>query len=191
MTKDEEQVLSTSDDAAKFVTDIKGWVSRHGRFYGDNKLSEKDARYDGCTHRPCDTCGEATEKMWVNCNECREKSSIRRWNEREKKEWDEKTPLYSDAADEYFLDATQLQDYMCDNDLTIDDLRLVLCDPIHLRTMDLDYWDGELYEGVEPSNSILDAMDALNTAILEEGPVSWCPGKYAAIIEEPLFKERK
>ena len=33
----EEIVMQDSDEAATYRTDIKGWVSRNGRYYGDGK----------------------------------------------------------------------------------------------------------------------------------------------------------
>ena len=44
---DDAVILDTSEVAAKFVTDIKGWVSKDGFFYGNNKASESAASQAG------------------------------------------------------------------------------------------------------------------------------------------------
>ncbi len=80
-------ILIDSDEAAKKMT-VEGWVSRNGRFYGDN---EEIARYDGATHRYCKNCGEIVEISWVFCEKCREKNATETflnypedWKEKEK-----------------------------------------------------------------------------------------------------------
>jgi hypothetical protein len=65
--KDEKMILDTSDEAAKFVTGISGWVSRDGHFCGND---ERIARYIGSTHKLCE-CGNIVEKMWIKCDRCR------------------------------------------------------------------------------------------------------------------------
>jgi len=181
LLKESKQILNTSIEAAKFLTNIEGWVGG-GRFFGKD---ERAARWSGCTHIICPDCGKPTPKMYTRCSDCREKNAIKRYEARERKRWDRETPLYSDAADSYFFDEQELMYYLEDSfnlksDVAL--LRLVICEPIYLRQVEEDYFCGELTEDGELSEAVIDALNNLNTVIQDEDPVSWFPGKYAAVL---------
>lgn len=91
-----EVILDTSPEAAKFVENISGWVSRDGLFFGKN---EDAARYQGCSHRACSECGSPAPKGYTACSSCREKKAEARYEKLERAEWDEKGALYSEVAD--------------------------------------------------------------------------------------------
>lgn len=95
MTK--EIVMINGDDAAKPHT-MSGWISRNKRFYDNEEL----ARYDGCTHRPCQTCGEPTEKHWTVCKVCRAKKDNETWSVMPYKEWGDE-PVVIHMTDTYFF----------------------------------------------------------------------------------------
>lgn len=177
MKTEEVVVMSDSPEAATFRTDISGWVSRDGRFFGDD---ERLARWAGATHAPCSGCGAMTSKHYTVCDSCRCKRDIAQYDAMPKKEWDGTTPLYSQADDKYFFG--DVEEYCEDEDRTIEDLRLVICEPVYGRPIESDYFCDELPEDGEVPDVIAVAMDALNTAIKEAGPLSWVPGKYAAIV---------
>ena len=42
-----EIVMIDSTEAAQYLTDIKGWVSRRGRYFGNEPNSEEIARLEG------------------------------------------------------------------------------------------------------------------------------------------------
>ena len=172
-----EQILYNSDDAAKFVTGIEGWVDRQGRFFGND---ERAARYSGCTHTKCQECGKPTRKHWTHCDDCRAKRAEERYLKRERKHWDGETPLYSDSADIYFFDEGHLLDHIYEHNCTIESLRLVICKPVKLRQVDEDYWSDDLAEDGELPDEVVGALESLNAAIREADPVAWEPGKYAA-----------
>ncbi len=175
---DDAVILDTSTEAAKFVTDIKGWVSKDGFFYGNNKASESAARYAGCTHRACGNCGKPAEKMYTVCPQCREILAIERYQKRELVEWDGKTPLYSDAYDEFFFDGDTLHEFINDLHRTApEEIRLILCEPGQLHQVDEDHWCDDLPEDGELPDSVFNALDALNLAIREAGTISWVPGE--------------
>lgn len=177
MPTDTKQILNTSDDAAKFVTDIEGWVDRHGRFFGNDK---NGARWSGCTHIVCSDCGQSTPKNYLICESCREKKAIKQYESKERKKVDRETPLYSETADEYFFDEDSLRDFLEDNECTVQSLRLIICEPIYLKEIDEDYFCDELADDGELPEAVVDALDNLNAVIRDENPVSWTPGKYAA-----------
>lgn len=131
----------------------------------------------------CRDCNEPTPKNYLICPACAELKEINQYKEKEVRHWDGTTPLYSISTDKYFYDDDDLRDYMEEAD--IDDescLMLVICEPIHLSQVDEDYFHDDLPEDGELPDSIAEALEALNKAIRDEPPVSWTPGKYAAII---------
>lgn len=170
-------------DLVKRVT-VTGWVSTDGHFYGN---SEHLARYASCTHVRC-ACGALAEKPWTACDDCRIKNDIARYDAREKREWDGSTMLYSDAHDRYYQDYSELVDHLLDvrdeyPGTTVDDLRLLICEPNRAREIDgNEHFCDDLAEDGEISAALQAAFDALNEAIRTEPPLSWSPGKYAAIV---------
>lgn len=180
---DEKIILAESDEAAKFVTGISGWVDRHGKFHGK---SEEMARYYGSTHKKCKECKEAIIRIGYSfCANCHEKKDIERYNKLEKKVWDGESYLYSDRAGVYFSDYQELRDYIDEREIEgIDSLRSVICEPVYLSHINSDYWSDDLPEDTELPESVLLALEKFNQVLKDAGVVSWVPGKYAAIINE-------
>ena len=177
MNKDSECVLITSEKAAKFVTNIEGWVDRHGRFWGKD---EDLARWSGCTHVLCKECGTVIPKEgWTVCADCREMKKVQEYELRERKQWDGETPVYSETLDKYFFDGDDLQLHLEDYGGTIEALRLVICDPLELPEITEEFFCDDLPDEGEVPSDVLQAMDELNRVIAEQDPVSWAPGKYA------------
>jgi len=171
-----EIIINTSPDAARFVKNISGWVSRNGRFYGDDEIT---ARWDGCTHVKCEDCGRPTPKSKYVCDDCRGKRRISEYNKLEKVEWDGTGMVYSTACDHYFCSLEEASEYADDTGKSIEDLRLVICEPVYPRTIDPDYWEEYLADDGELPIEILTALDALNKVIEDSGPTSYTPGKKA------------
>ena len=117
-------ILLESDEAAKYVTNISGWVSSRGQFYG---INEHLARLDGSTHKKCESCGNVFEKMSY-CKPCHIKKEIARYNAMPQKDWEGEF-LYSEYLDEFFETLAEAQEFALDNYMITSDLRLVLCDP--------------------------------------------------------------
>lgn len=181
----EKMVLSTSDEAATFKTDISGWVSRLGHFYGKD---EHTARYDGCTHVPCAECGKPTERGWTKCSDCRNKKRDDKFKTFEKKEWDGKTPLALWDGDEYFFDADDLYDWCEEHECTPQDIQLVLCRPVYARIIEDDFYYDDLPEDMnldDVAPELASKIDELNKYIEESKPIlSWMPSEIAAIIKQ-------
>lgn len=171
-----EKILNTSADAATYKT-ISGWVSRDGRFYGDD---ERLARWAGCTHLICD-CGNEYKKGWTMCQNCRSIKDLERYEARPFKEWDGKEPIYSEALERYFFHDSDLEDYMADEEILPEDLRLVICDPISPRLVEDDWFQDALpedqYVDDVASKEVIEAMRKLNE-LLEKEVWSWQPGKF-------------
>ena len=174
-----KQILITSDEAAKFVTNIEGWIDRHGRFWGKDEYM---ARWSGCTHIICEKCERPVLKSYRICDVCREEKAIERYKSKECKQWDGNTPLYSEIAEEYFQDRDDLNDYLDNHECTSQSLRLVICEPVYLQQIDEDCFYDDLPEDDDIPSDVADALEDLNRIIQAHGPVSWFPGKYAAVL---------
>ncbi len=172
-------IFPESEEAAKFVTGISGWVDRYGQFFG---ADEKMARYSGSTHRHCD-CGAAISKNSF-CKPCANKKNSDLYLVIEKKEWDGKTPLHSQIHDKYFFDKNELLDFMHDCEVTDpEELELFICEPNQLGEIESDYWADDLPEDGGLPSEVEDALEEFNAVIRKSEPVSWSPGKFAAIVD--------
>ena len=168
-------VMFDSTEAATYRTNLSGWVSRDGRFYGEGESAEKAARYDGCTHRACRDCGEPAEKSWLICRQCQDNADRERFDALPAEEWDGVAMLYSETRDAYYSDPDEATDNL-DDGMTLADLRLVICVPNRVRELDGDYCHDELPDDGELPDNVEEAMAAFNAAVA--GIVlSWSPGK--------------
>lgn len=178
-TLDSMMIFPKSEESAKFVTGISGWVDRDGRFWGND---ERMARYCGSTHKHCE-CGEVVEQRSY-CKSCARKKDIEKYQKAQKIEWDREIPIYSQYYDEYFFDCDTLTDFMIEQAVKDpEELELFICEPVKLSEIQSDYWCDDLPENGELPPVIEEALDALNAAIRESDPVSWTPGKFAAIVD--------
>jgi hypothetical protein len=180
--KPEPMVMSDSPEAAKQVT-ITGWVSRDGRFYGDD---ERIARYAGCTHRPCEECKAPTEKSYTHCSECRHKREVARYWALPAAPWDGHSMIFADANDEYFHDMESFLEHCEDEGIEPGDLRPLLCAPNIASQVDPDYWQDDMAEDGDLPGELEDALRALNK-IIQEGKfvLSWSASKTRLALDSP------
>jgi len=178
VNNDSKVVLFDSDEAAHFQTGLSGWVSRQGHYWGND---ERAARYDGCTHTRCEDCNEPIDRGRLICPKCHEIRQIKRYTAMPKDEWNGEGMLYSDAADKYFQDWDEVEEFIEDDGGTIESLRLIICKPNYLPQLDYDYGCDELAEDGELPDSVEQAIEDFNKVIKAAGPVSWSPGKKAVI----------
>lgn len=175
--KKEEQILYDAETSARFVENIKGWIDKNNRFFGNNPKSEHMARYSSCTHQKCE-CGNLMEKGYTKCEECRAKAAIERYNNLPFREWDGNEMVYSGLADEYFHDEADIIDYCEDNEVDSKDLRLVICEPNYFRSVPEDFFEDALPEDTEGLPEKLEkAINVLNNVIASLPPASYSPGK--------------
>lgn len=179
MNKPEIIILDTSDEAASIKT-VTGWVSRTGRFWGDD---ERMARYDGSAHKVCACGAMISQKSY--CRLCADRRQLEKYEAMERKPWDGESMLYSDGSDEYFSDMSEVHDRCAENDINVADLRLIICEPNYASQIDpSEHYCDDVPEDGEVPAGIAAAFDALNKAIRECGtPLSWSPGKYALDLE--------
>lgn len=179
MNDNKPVVLPSDANAATYRTDIKGWVSRHGRFYGND---ERTARYDGSTHGVC-SCGAVTKKSRLFCPSCEDKRDLERWLALPVVEWDGMTPLCED--DTYFFSYDDVISHCDSNLVNPSDLRLVLCKPNYAAHLDASYWEGDLAEDRDVPEWLEKAIEAFNEVIAaQREPLSWSAGKFRVVLPD-------
>jgi hypothetical protein len=181
-TKDKTVILPNDPTAATLQT-VTGWVSRDGRFYGDD---ERLARWAGSTHVKCDECDAVMEKLWIKCRKCREKKAHEAYLKFPEKEWDGVSPLALHDTDTYFWDWGDVVSYAEDTNQNPSNLCLVFCTPIKPALLDANemFCDQLAEDGEVEDDAILAAIEALNQAIKNAKPFSWYPGKVKADVSK-------
>lgn len=178
--KSNKIVMFDSDEAASFKTNISGWVSRQGHFWGDD---ERAARYDGCTHTRCEDCGKPVDRGRLICQKCHNIRQIKKYNTLPKEEWDEKGMIYSNAADRYFMDWEEVDAFIENEGGKVEELRLVICEPQYLPLLDsFDYGYDSLAEDGELPDAVVQAIEDFNKVIKNVGAVSWHPVNKAVLL---------
>lgn len=172
--KEKTVVLYDSNESASIKT-VTGWVSRIGRFWGDD---EHMARFDGSTHRKCNGCGEMVSHQSY-CRVCSDKRSEDMFLAMPRVKWDGTSMIYSDSRDRYYSDPAEALEEVLEEGETLEDLRLIICVPEYLHQLDSETWVDDLPEDGELPSEVDAALDALNMAIREAGPSCWRPGKVA------------
>jgi hypothetical protein len=176
--QEKPMILYDSPEAASIKT-VTGWLSSIGRFWGND---EHMARYDGSTHRKCETEGCSSiipQHGLLYCRDCMAIREKAKFEAKPKAAWDGHAMLFSDSHDEYFNDLDEAEDFAEDHEETLADLRLIICEPNRLREVDAEHWIDDLPEDGELPDEVLTAIDALNEVIRAAGPCSWSPGKFA------------
>jgi len=169
-------IFPDSPEAATRRT-ITGWVSRDGRFYGDD---EHLARWAGATAIRCEQCHKPTDsKSFTKCETCRGAGDAEKFAKAERAPYTEGM-LYSDSHDRYFVDPAEAREFAEDNGITLESMRLYLCTPNWARHLDEDFFVDELPEDGEVPDELKIAMDAFNHAVKAyRRPLSWAPSKIA------------
>lgn len=187
LLEDDETVLPTDDRAAYQVT-ITGWASRDGVFFGNGEDSERQARYHGSTHNICQDCGGVARKSRLVCDECSDAREVAVYATLPRKTWDGVTPLYSEKYEKYLTSDPVEELYYIEQDkgltegsLTLEDMRLLICDPTHFSQVQEDQWYELLPDGYDDQlpREMQDALDALNAVIDKQPPPSFYPSRYA------------
>ena len=176
----EKMIMQDSPEAASIQT-VAGWVSRRGHFFGSGPDAERMARFDGCTHRKCEQCGEPIPvHSW--CVPCHAKKEIEEYEKKQRRPWNGTDVLYSQSDDRYFFDADELDQYCEDVSVTPDSLRLIICAPTYAGEIDPDdHYCNDLPEEGEVPAEVREAFDELNARLRAWKTIlSWSPGKYAA-----------
>lgn len=172
MKTEQKIVMYESDEAAQLKT-VTGWVSRDGRFFGND---EHIARFAGATHKLCE-CGKVAKISYIRCRECQHKVDVDLYNAMPFKEWDQETFVYSKACDKYFNDPSDIDEYCQENEIKPCDLMLVICEPNSFGYINPEYWENELSEDGELPEELEVGVNKINELIQTLPPASWHPGK--------------
>ena len=176
MKTPDTQILFDSPEAAIYKTGLSGWVSRGGQYFGDGPRAEYDARYSGCTHVACKTCGEPTEKRWTKCKTCRSQDDLLRYESMPSAEWDGKAVLYSETLGIFYDSPEQAREDLGEGK-PLSALQLVICEPVYVTPIESDYCADDLPDEGELPYAVYQAMQEFNKAVAGI-IISWCPGKY-------------
>lgn len=164
MNDNRKIIMYDSPEAAE-IKNVTGWVSSNGQYWGTN---EDSARYVGCTHRQCHECGEPTEKLYIYCQECRNKKSSERFNSLEKVVWDLNTPVCMWNDDKFFFDLESIEDYCDDYSIDPTTLQLCLCERVTIPYLGVEYFDDSFGDSLEdyPEDLIL-AVEKFNSDVID------------------------
>lgn len=147
--------------------------------------TERSARYCCSRQLPCSEagCTVIAESPWAACSGHRAKLELERWEKAERAPWDGVVMLCSRAFDEYFEDPDALEDWLTANDRTLDEAHVVLCRPEVAREFVASEWMSDQVpdeaDGAPSSPALEEAERALNKALADLGPLSWCPSEVA------------
>lgn len=150
------------------------WVGG-GHVYNE----ERDARYAGCTHRPCKYCDAPAQKSWTACDACRAKKDRQNWEALPGKPWYGDSPVCLWSDDRYFWCLQEFEDWAQDECIDKSKVMLVHCEPVYAPKIEHDYACDQLpYEAEdELPGPILAAIAAFNAALDAYGkPLSWIAG---------------
>ncbi|EOW4542377.1 hypothetical protein ACUHRZ_001253 [Raoultella planticola] len=193
MSKGNDKIIMMDSDEAASIQTVTGWVDRHGRFWGND---EYQARWSGATHRKCDKNPDEHPIRSTHgyCEECHRESRQAKFATFERTVWAGE-PLVIFDDDQYFFDAESLADYCWDHSVFPSELQLLICEPSHIPEFDLEQHceeimpDGDDYYCLP--QSLRDAAEALNKAIKESGPVSWCGSDRVAIVSDDMLTDEQ
>lgn len=168
-----KQIMYDSPEAARYLTNIKGWVDINNRYWGDSTAAERLARYSSCTHTKCE-CGAVMQKGYMYCEECRKRRNIERYNKFPFEEYVGQ-PVYSDSEDKFFFDSDEIEEYCEENEINPEDLRLQVCNPTYYPEVCADYWEEVLPEDGELNSLLVKELEDFNKVIRALPPASYMP----------------
>lgn len=162
-------MMDSPEAATKETREV--WISSQKRIF----LDERSARFDGCTHTECGECGSPCEKHWLRCEKCRAGNRREAFLKMPEIEWDGKTPLCIFDTDTYFFDSDQLEYYCKEHDCKLQELELVVCEPVFLRPLSEEYFLDDIgNEDVELPANVRALIDRFNEDLeVINKPIVW------------------
>ena len=185
---EQKQVIMYDAPEAASIQTVTGWVSADGRFFGQD---EHLARFCGATHRHCKNNSEhPAHEIRSYCDQCHTEKRAQVFATMPIKNWNGE-PLVNFDGDRYFFDADSLRDYLVDSDVSLQDLRLCICEPNMPHEIDpSDVFSEDLPDDGEISDDqLVAAFDLLNEMIRKAEPLSWSQGKYAVLLPQAFIDE--
>lgn len=173
MNNPEDIILPSDSRSARCINpELNLWLARTGEL----SYSEQAARRIGATHFHCEACGKPALKPDRFCPVHQEEHEQTQYLQREAKEWDEKSPLFSDAFDKYYSDIDDCLDDLEDGQSLLD-LRLLICEKTYYSKLSEDKWYDEVPEDEEMPPQLIEAIQEFNKKI-EGLSAGFYPSKY-------------
>lgn len=172
--EDKKVIMYDSSESAVYRTNIEGWVSSDGRFFGKGDTAEQLARNQGSTHKKCDCGIIMPSKSYSLCESCRNKKHRENYLKLPFKEYDG-SPVFSTDDEKYFFDEESIIEYCADN--LLDELDLYFAEPNMLWEITDEIWEEILPEDGEFPDELKNALSELNKVIKNLPAVSWSPSK--------------
>lgn len=175
----EEKIIEYDNPEAAIKVNMDLWKSAKGHYY----ITEESARKDGATHKRC-ACGGLVENGWTTCQSCRYKAASERYKAYPYKEYVEGMPVTLRDGDKYFFSSEEIEEFIyeqnedCDEDDKIDSVDLIVCEPVHYRTISSEDFADDAHDDWEPEKELEDAVEVFNKVIRTLSPHSWKPGKF-------------
>jgi hypothetical protein len=167
-----------NEEAAEYRTNIEGWACKTCHFfYG--KDGERAARYCCEKDHACgaDGCAGRAEKPYIYCPSCNRTRDLQKWQALPEVDWDGETPLCLDDDDTYFFSADDLDEYLADKGVKLEDIRLVICEKESPPCFEMDEF---LCDHLADNMDCPDAADiekAVEDWIKKNVPDVWFPAK--------------
>ncbi len=178
------RILYDSPEAASIQT-VTGWVSRHGHFMGLGDHAERQARYEGSTHRACEECGVIRETNGY-CRPCHDRRMDEKWLSFPLVEQGADDWICTYLGDRFFQDEEEFYDWCETEDCLPSTVKLVIAEGRGLSELGSEYWCDELAEDQELPDPVQDAMKALNAAIKKCGQLTyWAVDKRVVLPDRP------
>ncbi|WBV60259.1 hypothetical protein PFY12_14620 [Chryseobacterium camelliae] len=132
------------------------------------------------THENCENCKKEFEKKFTYerfCHDCQNKKDEENFLHMKLVEWDKETPLYLyDSTDKYFFDYDDILDYCKEEEIELNDLKLVLCSRSYFSPIDLEYITEEVtHEDWEPSEEFNNKLKDFNDWLVKQNTNTWFP----------------
>jgi hypothetical protein len=183
-----EKNIILEEDAEGLIelVNLEAWKVNEQKYF----IKKEKAIEYVITHKKCE-CGELMDKYRSLCHHCQTVEWNKKYDERYSKmpfkEWDGKTYLVTHDGDKFFCDEGEIEDYLVENEMKLEDLKLCICEPNHLPKINYD----ELCEDIMPENQdaldklcpeVLKKIDELNEFISNQPPISWTQGTYRTTV---------
>ena len=171
------------EQAAEIRTNLSGWVCKTcKRYWADD---EHMARWCCASDLECGEkgCKNRIDKGYTMCTSCSGKKTVARWEALEAVEWDGKTPLVVHDDDTYFFEVEDLDRYLEDNEIKIEDVRLMICVPLGKPYFDMvDHLEDYLPEDMDCEDP-KDINKTVNDWVKEHADPVWTSGNTRPTLE--------
>ena len=180
------------EEAAE-LRDVSVWVCKTcGKDYSTE--GERLARLCCAKDQKCGTseCDARVPKDgYIDCDTCRKKNDVARWTAYPEVPWNGETPLCLDDDDRYFFSPEELDLFIEEHDLKIEDLRLVICVADTKPRFDVlqlveDYLGSEDIEVEEEERVAIEKT--VNDWVDDHLKQMWYPGKTRPTLESVKSK---